>query len=176
MPAGISHDIQSTLCPRPSAISTTSTPHIQVTSFLIVGIIFILFGTILRLTCYRTLGPLFTFDLAILPAHTLITGGPYQLVRHPAYTGSLSLILGLGLAHLGRGGWVTECGIFGLEGEDVWSGAILRLSLFVVWYAWWLAVGVRRAQAEDEELRKRFGETWNRYAQDVRWWFVPGVL
>ena len=51
-------------------------------------------GTLLRLTCYRYLGTLFTFDLTLFPKHTLVTAGPYGFVRHPAYLGSLLVFLG----------------------------------------------------------------------------------
>ena len=48
--------------------------------------------------------------------------------------------------------------------------------VFAVWYAWWLAVGVRRARMEDAALRKEFGKEWDDYAHQVSWWFFPGIL
>ena len=47
---------------------------------------------------------------------------------------------------------------------------------FAVWYAWWLAVGVRRARMEDAALRQEFGKEWDAYARAVPWWFFPGLL
>ena len=58
------------------------------------GLALVAAGTLLRLTCYRCLGPLFTFDLTLFPKHTLITSGPYSIVRHPADLGSLLVFLG----------------------------------------------------------------------------------
>jgi len=159
--------INSTLCAYPA---TRSVPLIRTTPLFLLGFSSLVFGALLRLTCFRTLGPLFTFDLAILPAHRLITSGPYAYVRHPAYTGSLFVLLGLGIANLSRGGWVAECIARGS------MGAAVRVVGFALWYVWWMAVGVRRAKAEDAALRKIFGVEWDKYAKEVQWWFVPGLL
>lgn len=45
----------------------------------------------------RTLGKYFTLQVAIQPGQTVVESGPYRLIRHPSYTGSLMSILGLGL-------------------------------------------------------------------------------
>jgi protein-S-isoprenylcysteine O-methyltransferase Ste14 len=138
----------------------------------VIGASLVIFGSLLRLTCYRTLGQLFTFDLTILPKHTLITTGPYAYVRHPAYTGSLSMILGLALVNLTPGSWITEAGLLG-HGK---LGFAIRLLGGAAWWCWWLAVGLRRCRAEDAELRKTFGKQWGDYASRVPYWFVPGIL
>ncbi|OBZ68809.1 hypothetical protein A0H81_10995 [Grifola frondosa] len=105
--------IRSTICPSPSTQPVSATVAIHTTSFLLIGALLVVSGSLLRLTCYRTLGAFFTFELAILPAHRLIASGPYSVIRHPAYTGSLLMLMGLALANLSPGGWVAECGIFG---------------------------------------------------------------
>ena len=38
-----------------------------------------------------------------------------------------------------------------------------------------VGVGCTRAIAEDEQMRIKFGEEWDRYAMKVRYWFVPGL-
>ncbi|OCH88446.1 hypothetical protein OBBRIDRAFT_734437 [Obba rivulosa] len=159
--------INSTLCAYPTS---RSVPLIRTTPLFLLGFSLLVFGALLRLTCFRVLGSFFTFDLAILPAHRLITTGPYAYVRHPAYTGSLFVLMGLGIANLSRGGWVAECVARGS------MGAVVRVVGFALWYAWWMSVGVRRAIAEDAALRKIFGAEWDKYAKEVRWWFFPGVL
>lgn len=140
---------------------------IHTTPTTLLGTSLVSLGALLRLTCFRTLGPLFTFDLTILPKHTLVTAGPYAYVRHPAYTGSLAMIAGLALVNLTRGSWLAGCGCV--------RGGTLKL-VGCVWWAWWLAVGVKRCRAEDAELRKTFGREWEAYAGRVRYWFVPGLL
>ena len=37
-------------------------------------------------------------------------------------------------------------------------------------------VGYARAVAEDEQMKNRFGQEWERYATRVRYWFVPGLV
>jgi protein-S-isoprenylcysteine O-methyltransferase len=54
-------------------------------------------GLGLRWLAIAWLGRLFTFDVAIAADHRVIDTGPYRLIRHPAYTGSLLSYVGLGL-------------------------------------------------------------------------------
>lgn len=147
-------------------------PRLFTTPTTVIGASLVVFGSLLRLTCFRTLGQLFTFDLTILPKHILVTSGPYAYVRHPAYTGSLAMILGLALVNLTPGSWLSESGILG-RGQ---LGVALRAIGGVAWWLWWLAVGVKRCRAEDAELRKTFGKEWEDYAGQVAYWFVPGLL
>ncbi|KAF8828312.1 hypothetical protein HHX47_DHR4000930 [Lentinula edodes] len=110
---------------------------------------------------------LFTFDLTVHPEHRLVTSSFYAYVRHPAYTGSMLLVAGIAFSHLTEGSWLTECGPLKSNG-----------SALVVWAAWWvwtLAVGVSRAEAEDKQMQKMFPGEWERYAENVAWWFFPGL-
>ena len=59
-------------------------------------------GIVLRLWSVRTLARFFTIQVAIRDGHRLIRTGPYRLLRHPSYTGSLATFAGFGLA-LGDG-------------------------------------------------------------------------
>ncbi|KAI0685349.1 hypothetical protein BC835DRAFT_1408851 [Cytidiella melzeri] len=129
-------------------------------------------GSLLRLTCFRTLGSMFTFDLTILPKHTLVTSGPYAYVRHPSYTGSLLLYLGIALINLTPGSWLAESGLLGGTGK---FGVALRAVGGVTWWCWWFVVGFTRCKAEDDQLHKTFGKEWESYAARVPHWFVPGL-
>ncbi|KAM5538584.1 hypothetical protein V8D89_007613 [Ganoderma adspersum] len=176
--SALSSALPSVLCPT----SASPASLIRPTPFFLLGLALVAAGTFLRVSCYRSLGPFFTFDLALLPKHKLITSGPYAFVRHPAYSGSLLVLAGLGLADLSPGGWVVECvssnsrtaaqgwnSAFGGNMVYPWIG-------FAVWYAWWLVVGVRRARMEDAALREAFGKEWEDYSRSVSWWFFPGLL
>ncbi|KAJ4467021.1 hypothetical protein J3R30DRAFT_2087595 [Lentinula aciculospora] len=145
----------------------TSSPHIRVSPFFIIGIIAVVLGSYIRLDCFKTLGKLFTFDLTVHPEHRLVTTSFYGYVRHPAYTGSMLLVAGIAFSHLTEGSWLTECGPLRSNG-----------SALIVWAAWWvwtLAVGVSRAEAEDKQMQKMFPGEWERYAENVAWWFFPGL-
>ena len=61
-----------------------------------VGILLILAGVAFRWYAVRTLGRFFTLQVAIQPGQTVVESGPYRLIRHPLYTGSLMSLLGLG--------------------------------------------------------------------------------
>ena len=54
-------------------------------------------GAMLVSAAKRTLGALFTGNLGVKENHTLVTTGPYALVRHPIYLGMLVFVLGTGL-------------------------------------------------------------------------------
>lgn len=54
-------------------------------------------GMVLRWYSIYYLGKQFTVNVAIIEGHRLVTTGPYQLVRHPSYTGLLMIFLGLGI-------------------------------------------------------------------------------
>ncbi|KAI9057977.1 hypothetical protein FKP32DRAFT_1582569 [Trametes sanguinea] len=180
-PGSLLHtSLETILCPiAPTSIAFS----IRLSLPFLAGLILIAAGTLLRLTCYRALGPFFTFDLALLPKHHLITSGPYHYVRHPAYAGSLLILAGLGLADLSPGSWMAECisaraDVASMRSSSLIGGVSMLWAwdVFAVWYAWWLTVGVRRARMEDAVLRQAFGKQWIEYANRVRWWFFPGVL
>ena len=64
----------------------------------IAGIVLILLGVALRRWAIITLGRYFTFDVAVRSTQQVVQAGPYRLVRHPAYSGLLLSMLGVGVA------------------------------------------------------------------------------
>ncbi|HEU0026426.1 MAG TPA: isoprenylcysteine carboxylmethyltransferase family protein [Ktedonobacterales bacterium] len=64
----------------------------------IVGIALIVLGAMLRWWAILTLGRYFTIDVAVRSAQAVVQSGPYRFVRHPAYSGMLLTLLGIGLA------------------------------------------------------------------------------
>ncbi|OGO08113.1 MAG: hypothetical protein A3K46_01060 [Chloroflexi bacterium RBG_13_60_9] len=59
--------------------------------------IIILLGIAFRQHAIRTLGRFFTQDVAVSAGQAIIQTGPYRLIRHPAYTGTLISVMGIGL-------------------------------------------------------------------------------
>ncbi|SIT37151.1 Isoprenylcysteine carboxyl methyltransferase [Paraburkholderia piptadeniae] len=63
-----------------------------------IGVVLYIAGGVLRLWPVFVLGRRFSGLVAIQPGHTLVTSGPYSVVRHPSYLGLLILSLGWALA------------------------------------------------------------------------------
>ena len=162
--------ISSTFCP--SSSHTGKLPHLFVTPVTLFGIFLVAFRTFVRLHSYKALGPLSTFDLCIKPEHRLVTSGPYSFVRHPAYLGSLYLMAGLTFVGLTRGNCTIECAVGSHRNGAMFTTQCACIS----WRAYTAEVGHTRAIAEDEQMRNRFSEEWERYAMKVRHWFVPSLI
>ncbi len=115
----------------------------------IVGCLVGLAGLGLRAWSIRVLGAFFTRDLQVAPDHRLIDRGPYRVLRHPAYTGSLLIFAGIGLA-LGN-----------------WLSLLACLTLPAVGY-------LQRIPREEAVLRERLGGAYDEYAARTDR-LIPGV-
>lgn len=62
---------------------------------LILGVFLMLAGLALRWYAIRVLGRSFTVTVLTQEGQRVMDRGPYRLIRHPAYTGSLLTILGV---------------------------------------------------------------------------------
>ena len=72
--------------------------------------ILLLAGVAFRQYAIRTLGRFFTNDLAVSADQQVIQEGPYRLIRHPAYSGTLLSALGAGL---GMTNWLSLLTVIG---------------------------------------------------------------
>lgn len=68
------------------------------------GIDLVLVGTAVRWWAIRTLGRYFSRGVEVRADHRVVSWGPYAVVRHPAYTGTLLSMVGVGLA---LGTWLS---------------------------------------------------------------------
>lgn len=101
-------------------------------------------GTVVALFTFVTLGRSF----AILPAvRTIVTGGPFQFIRHPAYAGEFLMVLACGLSQSTLGA--------------AWP-ALAIVPLIVV-----------RVIAEESILKT--DPDYKEYSQTVPWRMLPGV-
>jgi protein-S-isoprenylcysteine O-methyltransferase Ste14 len=64
---------------------------------LTVALLVLWSGIALRLWAIQVLGRFFRGVVHIQADHRVVTAGPYRVLRHPAYTGALVAVLGLGL-------------------------------------------------------------------------------
>ncbi|KAH7925617.1 hypothetical protein BV22DRAFT_1033772 [Leucogyrophana mollusca] len=141
----------------------------SITPAFLFGSALIISGGILRWSCYRTMGRLFTFEMSLRPGHRLVQSGPYSVVRHPSYLGSVMYMVGVFIVHGARGSWLRQSGVLqstavkGLIGAWVLNVLNLGVSL------------VKRAPVEDALMKKEFGGEWNEYASRVRYRLIPGI-
>jgi protein-S-isoprenylcysteine O-methyltransferase Ste14 len=66
----------------------------------VVGLVLLLIGLTVRLSAVVTLGRFYSRRVRLLDGHEVITHGPYRIVRHPAYLGTLTGHLGFVLVFL----------------------------------------------------------------------------
>ena len=143
--------------------------RVRITPTFLLGLLMVVAGTIIRITCYHRLGPNFTFELMLRSEHTLITTGPYSVVRHPGYTAGPTFMTGLLVQQMGEGSWWREVGIhdqiLGRVFWITWVGIVAVVEFFLLY----------RTTAEDAALHRHFGEQWERWAQSTKYRLVPYV-
>jgi protein-S-isoprenylcysteine O-methyltransferase len=66
--------------------------------WVIVGFTLIVIGLALRLWAIHTLGEFFTSTVRVRDGQRVLSHGPYRVVRHPSYTGTLLTLTGIALA------------------------------------------------------------------------------
>jgi protein-S-isoprenylcysteine O-methyltransferase Ste14 len=84
----------------------------------------------------------------VVKGQTVVSTGPYAIVRHPMYAGALLVCVG---APLALGSW--------------WG--LLFTPVFIAWFAW-------RLLNEEEYLRENL-PAYTEYAHDVRYRLVPYI-
>jgi protein-S-isoprenylcysteine O-methyltransferase len=114
-----------------------------------VGIGLMWAGIGLRLWAIVTLGRFFRTTVVVQDRHQLIRSGPYRLLRHPAYSGSILTMIGLGLA---LDNWVSL------------AAMLLGAALAYLW----------RIRAEEAALGARFGDAYAEYRRGT-WAVLPCV-
>lgn len=150
-------------------IDGSPTPQIRLTPSRVVGGLSVVVGSAIRYLCYRELGRHFTYHVALLQNHSLVTTGPYSLVRHPAYAGGYLVHIGLIIWHASSGSWLRESGLH----RTFLAWGVLFPALSAV--GWILVIYFRRPIVEDKMLKKEFGKKWEEWAKVVPYRLVPGI-
>jgi protein-S-isoprenylcysteine O-methyltransferase Ste14 len=112
-----------------------------------IGIALMLGGLAFRWYAIRTLGKFFTRTVATRPGQFVVESGPYRWIRHPSYSGSLLMFLGMGLA-------MTN-----------WASLLAIMLGAGIGYAW-------RVHVEEQALCADLGEPYRAYMRRTRR-FVP---
>jgi protein-S-isoprenylcysteine O-methyltransferase len=100
-------------------------------------------GLALRVWAVLTLGRFFRLVVLVQSGHRVIRHGPYRVLRHPSYTGTLLTLVGLGLM------------------LDSWIGLAGCVVLPLIGYA-------RRIAVEEAALRERLGSEYVEYSSSTR--------
>lgn len=160
----------------------TGHPLLRISPAMVFGAVAVIFANLLRQRCFKELGRLFTFEISIQTDHTLITTGPYAVVRHPSYLGIYLTLLGSTLVGLAPGAWLRHylfrTALFGSYRLLPDFGQVVVAILVVFWLVKTCFVFKcthRRLGIEDSALQKVFGREWEAYARRVRWSVLPGI-
>lgn len=134
--------------PRMAMLNAPSLPPL--TGIIAIGIALTVAGAAFSIVARLYLGQNWSATATIKQDHELIRTGPYCLVRHPIYTGTLIATIGTAIA-------------FG-ELRD-----LLALPLF--------AVGFHlKARSEERLLMSNFGDRYAAYRREVRGAIIPYLL
>jgi protein-S-isoprenylcysteine O-methyltransferase Ste14 len=114
------------------------------------GLGILIFGRLLRIHCWRTLGEHFTGNVKTSADQPVIERGAYRWVRHPSYTGGILMYLGTGIA-------LTN-----------WLSALLISVSGALGY-------VYRVHVEERALQENLGDRYQQYMQRTKR-FVPFVF
>ena len=106
-------------------------------------------GVALRYWSMLVLGEFFTRTLAVLPGQSIVSAGPYRVVRHPGYLEQIVVV-------------TAGCALASL---NVWLVALIGPLLFAA-YAY-------RIRAEERMLASQFGEAYQGYRSRT-WRLLPG--
>jgi protein-S-isoprenylcysteine O-methyltransferase len=114
-----------------------------------IGVALVWAGITLRLWAIQTLGHFFTTRVVVRQEQRLITSGPYQYLRNPAYTGTLMAFLGFGVA---IGNWIS----------------------LITLLAFGCIPHVVRVVVEERALAARFGQAYAEYRRKT-WSLIPFI-
>ena len=177
---------------RPQAFSSSTTNSLTLVSgpnrTFLLSAAAVVAGAAIRGTCFRAMKKLYTFSHTTLSEHTLVKSGPYAIVRHPAYVGTVLVRSGMVCLLFSTGSLADTLGVNSLvtvpllpwESESpagIFSSA-LRISLglyagYSIFEQIWL---LSRSRREDETLRRKFGAEWEEYRKKVPYRFIPFVI
>ncbi|KIM42721.1 hypothetical protein M413DRAFT_444392 [Hebeloma cylindrosporum] len=150
-------------------VRPTSKPeNMGITSTFLIAWVISLTGALIRRSCYKALGRMFTFEITLRDNHRLVTSGPYSFVRHPSYTSGALALIGALACETTPGSWAIEC-------SGPLSGGPLVFLCYIITGVIAFLVIAPRLEKEDALLRNRFGLQWDEWAAKVPYRLIPGA-
>jgi protein-S-isoprenylcysteine O-methyltransferase Ste14 len=146
----------------------------------LLGFFLIVFSSLVRFWCFKALGHMFSYKIALVKDHRLITSGPYAYARHPGYGAFYIMVLGAFILHvsiLRDTGIQLHPWIFGNQSEPLYCDWII--ATFTIWFvitAYSLTTVSRRVAIEDELLEKTFGDEWRSWREKTPYALIPGTI
>ncbi|KAJ8496218.1 hypothetical protein ONZ45_g12552 [Pleurotus djamor] len=131
---------------------------------MVVGAIMCISGSLLRHSCLKTMGKMLDFKFRAHADRKLIISGPYKYARHPSYTGWFSMIIGVTLAVLAPESSLNGYGAPHMHKAVAGVQAVLTIAMLSI-----------RMHAEEQGLRETFGKEWDKFAEKVPYYLVPGI-
>lgn len=113
------------------------------------GCFVLAWGISMRIVAVTTLNRQFTIKVSILDKHEIVEKGIYGKIRHPAYLGHLTSLLGIGL----------------ISGNGISLAMSVVLPLVAILY---------RIQVEERVLFRHFGPVYQEYASRTKR-LLPGI-
>jgi protein-S-isoprenylcysteine O-methyltransferase Ste14 len=159
-------------------VLSASESTFRITGTFVAGVIIALLGARFRLGAFRTLGKHFKLQLSMQSDHKLATTGPYNVVRHPGYTGYFAALLGVNVAWAAPGGWLRDViwPWLAHDADNVARVTVGTAALAVCGRQLLAVVALSRRMAEEDKMmRTRFGTEWEEWATRVPYKLVPGV-
>lgn len=117
-------------------------------TYRIIGLIFYLIFSWVQIWAFKVLGDNYSQDVAIRKSHSLVTAGPFKLIRHPQYLSQILLDLGGALA--------------------TFSFILAPLAFIQIPFLF------MRASLEDKLLEKHFGSDFSSYKKKTGM-FLPFI-
>ncbi|KAG6910481.1 hypothetical protein DXG01_010406 [Tephrocybe rancida] len=143
---------------------------LHLTPLSLIGTLFAIAGGWLRLKCFHVLGEFFTFEITVRDNHKLVTSGPYSVVRHPSYTGSMMIFIGLFCCwYASSGSWIRESGILDSVVGKLFVGA------FTAVVGKLIVSLLQRMPDEDRLMKAAFKSEWEEWALRVPYSLIPGI-
>ncbi|KAG2112102.1 Isoprenylcysteine carboxyl methyltransferase family-domain-containing protein [Suillus clintonianus] len=137
---------------------------------ILMGTALIVAGGFLRWWCFRTLGRFFTFKLSVRKEHKLVTSGPYAVVRHPSYAGTILRSIGMLMLYASQSSFLRRSGVLNsIPGLTIMLVALLVERIVAVTSL------VCRIGHEDEVMKSISRDEWEDWAKVVRYRLIPGI-